>query len=126
MMQTSWSRDYINKRYGNANIWAREKQQELEAKTDLKWTWCSQHCKLEFSPTWSSKTKPIEDEMIGGWLLELAPTASKAISFLKAADELGLELEQVIGIMYWLVKQCRAVAVVNRMGKAVGYYMRRI
>ncbi len=124
-MKTSWDHDYINQEYGNANLWAREKQMELEAKTGLKWTYGSQHCKLEFSPTWTSKTEQIQDEMIGSRLLELAPTALKAISFLYAAEKLGLELNQVIGIIYWLCKQGKAVSVVNRMDKPVGYFMRK-
>jgi len=124
-MKTSWSFDYLNRRYGNWNLWKRDRQREFEAETGVKWTTWHAHGKIYFAPCWTRETPECTDNAVLEKVMNALPrqaSAMYAVVFLNLVEKTGLSLPVVVSAAKTLCWQTEVDAVVCRMGKVIGIY----
>lgn len=121
-MKTRWSIDTINKK---PRDWVNNKRKELEKKTGVTWTHCCSHGKVIFDPTWTMNTQPVQNEDIARIITDgVRKGIRNGTRFITVHNKTNIPLETILGTAKWMAKTEQIQIIVNRMGKAIGFWIR--
>lgn len=122
-MKHTWTMDTVNRgRSGHeAHVWLRAKQQELEKKTGVAWSWEPAHGQCVFHPYMRKEDSNWCDndvaEMIVNYLRPYARKLDCYRSLLDISEAINVPLPEVCGTAWELMKEQYVKATVDRMGK---------
>lgn len=128
-MKTNFSAEYLEKKYGirGSKDWAKDKKNEFETSTGVKWTFFVAHVQFKFHPCVdfsNPKTCSFKDILKVMNAYEKHGDKKFGMSFLKLVETTGLSFPEVEAVLYHMIKNLGHSPLTGRNSECIGLKMR--